>query len=292
MKRQKNFFLVILMIIGIVGINADEAWLADAERADAYFYQEDYNAAWLFYERALAHGCNNGLVLFRAATSLQCQQIMEEPDYVSDLFAVSHYYLTKQYPDDPSIAQAEQHFTPDTIVNGRFLKQVYRRAGGKAPREPILSGKAGIAAGIVSRGKNYFSQSIGNFVHVYTLIQTEGFRAAAAWCRPRLWELLLAWFMLNLLTGIILPVVMAIAVSKEGRKSYVTAYALLLHWGLLGLHRFYLKRWKSGLLWLLSGGLLGVGIFFDLFLTGAYIRFWNEDNKGKRKLIPVKSRRG
>jgi TM2 domain-containing membrane protein YozV len=29
--------------------------------------------------------------------------------------------------------------------------------------------------------------------------------------------------------------------------------------GLCGLHRFYLRRWRTGLLWLLTFGLLGIG---------------------------------
>ncbi|MCK5736191.1 MAG: TM2 domain-containing protein [Spirochaetaceae bacterium] len=75
---------------------------------------------------------------------------------------------------------------------------------------------------------------------------------------------------------------MALTVAREGRKSYVTAYAFLFHWGILGIHRFYLGRYISGVVWLLTGGLFGIGVFFDIFLTGAYIRFWNEDHQDER----------
>ena len=40
---------------------------------------------------------------------------------------------------------------------------------------------------------------------------------------------------------------------------------LLGGFGVLGLHRFYLGRWVTGLIWLLTGGLFVVGAIVDLF---------------------------
>ncbi|RLQ87503.1 NINE protein [Notoacmeibacter ruber] len=64
-------------------------------------------------------------------------------------------------------------------------------------------------------------------------------------------------------------------------KSTGVAY-LLLALGLLlvcGLHRFYVGKWKTGLLWLLTGGLLGIGQIIDIFLVPGMVRQANADNR-------------
>lgn len=48
-----------------------------------------------------------------------------------------------------------------------------------------------------------------------------------------------------------------------GRYDYTVAWVLLTFTGPFGLHRFYLGRWKSGLLWLFTGGLFGIGWVLD-----------------------------
>ena len=48
-------------------------------------------------------------------------------------------------------------------------------------------------------------------------------------------------------------------------KSVMWAYAFLIFFGLLGIHRFYLGKAFSGTLYLLTGGILGLGVVWDFF---------------------------
>jgi len=51
-----------------------------------------------------------------------------------------------------------------------------------------------------------------------------------------------------------------------GPIDYSVAWLLLTFLGVLGLHRFYLGKWGTGLIYLLTFGLFGIGIIYD-FLT-------------------------
>jgi hypothetical protein len=44
------------------------------------------------------------------------------------------------------------------------------------------------------------------------------------------------------------------------------SYLFLMTMGWVGAHRFYLGRFWSGMLYVFTGGLCGVGIFLDFFL--------------------------
>ncbi len=56
-----------------------------------------------------------------------------------------------------------------------------------------------------------------------------------------------------------------------GRHDYTIAWILQTFGGFLGLHRFYLGRVGSGILWLLTGGLFGVGWAIDFWMLNEMV---------------------
>lgn len=56
-----------------------------------------------------------------------------------------------------------------------------------------------------------------------------------------------------------------------GRYDYNVAWLLLAFLGLFGIHRFYLGKVVSGLVYLFTGGLLGIGWLYDLWTLNSQI---------------------
>jgi len=56
-----------------------------------------------------------------------------------------------------------------------------------------------------------------------------------------------------------------------GRYSYTLAWLLLTFLGLFGLHRFYLGKWLTGLVYLVSAGLFGIGYLYDYWTLNRQI---------------------
>ena len=52
---------------------------------------------------------------------------------------------------------------------------------------------------------------------------------------------------------------------RSGSLDYSVAWLLLTFLGLFGIHRFYMGKWISGILYLVTGGLLGIGYLYDLW---------------------------
>jgi TM2 domain-containing membrane protein YozV len=50
---------------------------------------------------------------------------------------------------------------------------------------------------------------------------------------------------------------------SSGPIDYDTAWILLTFLGLFGVHRMYMNKWLTGLLYLVTGGLFGVGYIYD-----------------------------
>lgn len=62
-----------------------------------------------------------------------------------------------------------------------------------------------------------------------------------------------------------------------GNYDYSVAWILLTFLGLLGIHRFYLGKILTGLLWLVTGGVFGIGWLYDFCTLNRQI---DERNQG------------
>lgn len=61
-----------------------------------------------------------------------------------------------------------------------------------------------------------------------------------------------------------------------GPKNYNLSWILLTFLGIFGIHRFYLEKWLTGLLYLLTGGLLLIGVIYDYWTLNAQISEINQ----------------
>ena len=58
----------------------------------------------------------------------------------------------------------------------------------------------------------------------------------------------------------------------EGAHSYNVTWILLTFLGVFGIHRFYLGKWLTGILYLCTLGLCGLGILYDYWTLNGQIR--------------------
>lgn len=65
---------------------------------------------------------------------------------------------------------------------------------------------------------------------------------------------------------------------SSGNKDYTVSWVLLTFLGIFGIHRFYLGKWITGLIWLLTGGLCLFGLLYDLWTLNGQV---DEVNRGE-----------
>lgn len=58
---------------------------------------------------------------------------------------------------------------------------------------------------------------------------------------------------------------------RQGPNEYSIAWILLTFLGIFGLHRFYMGKWLTGLLYLCTGGLLLIGVLYDYWTLNGQV---------------------
>ena len=62
---------------------------------------------------------------------------------------------------------------------------------------------------------------------------------------------------------------------RAGRVNYSVAWVLLTFVGLFGAHRFYMRKWVTGIIYLCTGGLIGIGYLYDFWTLNDQITVVN-----------------
>ncbi|MFZ5758793.1 MAG: NINE protein [Thermodesulfobacteriota bacterium] len=62
---------------------------------------------------------------------------------------------------------------------------------------------------------------------------------------------------------------------REGKIDYTVAWILLTFLGLFGVHRLYMGKWFTGLIYLCTGALLGFGYIYDFWTLNDQISYLN-----------------
>jgi TM2 domain-containing membrane protein YozV len=62
----------------------------------------------------------------------------------------------------------------------------------------------------------------------------------------------------------------------DGPYRYDVSWILLTFLGVLGVHRMYLRKWLSALVYLLTGGLFGLGVLYDYWTFSEQVSLANK----------------
>lgn len=64
-----------------------------------------------------------------------------------------------------------------------------------------------------------------------------------------------------------------------GPVDYSVAWIFLTFLGFLGVHRFYIGKWGTGILYLLTLGLFGLGVIYDFWTLNAQVSELNQSRQ-------------
>jgi len=70
---------------------------------------------------------------------------------------------------------------------------------------------------------------------------------------------------------------------NDGQVDFNLAWILLTFLGLFGVHRMYMGKWLTGLLYLVTGGLVGLGYIYDLWTLNDQISLINGEQQYQKK---------
>ena len=66
---------------------------------------------------------------------------------------------------------------------------------------------------------------------------------------------------------------------EPGDIDYSFAFVFLTFLGLFGVHRFYMRKWVTGAVYLLTGGIFGLGVLYDFWTLNGQVSVENRRMK-------------
>ncbi|HAU19806.1 MAG TPA: hypothetical protein DCS72_15905, partial [Marinobacter adhaerens] len=66
---------------------------------------------------------------------------------------------------------------------------------------------------------------------------------------------------------------------REGEVSYNISWILLTFLGVFGIHRMYMGKWITGIIYLFTGGLFLIGVLYDFWTLNNQISIRNEERR-------------
>lgn len=98
-----------------------------------------------------------------------------------------------------------------------------------------------------------------------------------------IWFLTLGLFFI----GWIIDLFLIPGMDRKADRKYIAGpidfnvcWLLLIFLGVFGVHRFYMQKWISGLIYLLTGGLFLIGWLYDLWTLNEQISMRNTEMRG------------
>ena len=79
---------------------------------------------------------------------------------------------------------------------------------------------------------------------------------------------------------------------QAGHLDYTVAWVLLTFLGIFGIHRFYMGKWITGIIYLLTGGLVGLGLLYDLWTLNGQVSEINRRELFGGEMMPGKPKVG
>lgn len=72
-----------------------------------------------------------------------------------------------------------------------------------------------------------------------------------------------------------------------GELDYSVSWLLLTFLGFFGAHRFYMRKWVTGFIWLFTGGLFLIGYLYDLWTLNGQVSEYNREHPQIGATVPV-----